>query len=199
MPKRSLHVLSRSEQLLLLSSLYQQGKIRDWAMIKLCMQTGLRNAELCSLNNLHLVKFGGVVTLLDIDPEIAFARPRQLPLSDSVRGSIKTYLQWKADHGHPLEPAAPLFCTLYTRKRLGTLDFYRIVLSASTVLPKQITPHDLRHTFATELYCVTQDLKVVQHALGLRSTKDLEIYQQYASVDRKQQQLQRAIEAIDSI
>ena len=44
----------------------------------------------------------------------------------------------------------------------------------------KLKPHDLRHTFAVELYRVTGDLKVVQKALGLRFVDVCKIYEPYA-------------------
>ena len=133
MNKQSFHILSHDEQILLLDSLYQNGKIRDWTLIQLCLKTGLRNAEVCALNNSQVVKFGAVVTVLDIEKDIAYSNPRQLPLIDSVRGALKIYYQWKAQHEMSLALDAPFFNTLYTHKRLVPLDFQRIMANASKV------------------------------------------------------------------
>ena len=128
----------------------------------------------------------------------ADGNPRQLPLADSVIEALKIYLQWKASHHQPVEAKAPFFCTLYTKKRLVPLDIQRIVKNASKVFSVNLTPHDLRHTFAVDLYRVLGDLSVVQQALGLRSIEAVKIYQKYDTVDGAQQeQLQRAIEAFD--
>ena len=188
-------ILTREEQRRLLNSYYQQGKIRDGSLIQLCLNTGLRNAEACGLNNNHILKFNTVVAMLDIDEEIAYAQPRQLPLTEPVRQALKTYLQWKEEYRQPLQPNAPFFCTLHTRNRLRPIIFQRIMEHGSRVLGFKVKPHDLRHTFAAELYRVTNDLEVVQKALGLRSLKAVQIYRNYAS-DEKQQQLRRAVDAL---
>jgi site-specific recombinase XerD len=107
MEKQKFHILSREEQSHLLDTLYHQGKIRDSALIHLCLQTGLCNAEACALNNDHLVKFDTVVSVFDIDAEITFAQQRQLPLADSVRAALTTYQKYaKFDISQQqLEPA----------------------------------------------------------------------------------------------
>jgi integrase len=112
------HVLSCSEQSNLLDALKADDRIRDWALIALCLKTGLRNAEVCALNNQHLIKYGGVVDVLDIDEDIAFGKRRQMLLDDSVRAVLDTYHRWKVSNGYPLDATAPFFTTLYTRKRL---------------------------------------------------------------------------------
>lgn len=199
MPEPSFYVLSHNEQILLLDSLYQRGKIRDWAMISLCLKTGLRNSEISALNNHHFIKFGSLVTLLNIDQQVAFAQPRQLPLTDSLRSTLKTYWQWKTDNQYSTEPNEPFFSTLYTHKRLTKVDVHRIVTKATQVLSKKITPHDLRHTFAFELYRVTSNLQVVQQALGLRSLKAVKVYEKYAlNTNSAQSPLKKAIEAIET-
>jgi len=43
-------------------------------------------------------------------------------------------------------------------------------------IEKRISPHGLRHTFATHLYASTSDLLVVQRALGHRNISTTEIY-----------------------
>lgn len=43
-------------------------------------------------------------------------------------------------------------------------------------IDKPLTPHSLRHTFATRLYARTNDLLVVQRALGHRQIATTEIY-----------------------
>jgi integrase len=134
----------------------------SWALIALCLKTGLRNAEACALNNEHLIRFGGVVGGLDIDASVAFSSPRTIQLDDSVRAVLSTYYHWKVERGDPLDAHAPFFTTLYTRKRLVPLDFQRIVRKASAVLGVRLKPHDQRLSFAVSLYRATGDLKAVQ-------------------------------------
>ncbi len=196
MSKPPYRVLSHDEKTCLLNSLYQQGRIRDWSLIHLCLNTGLRNAEACLLNNHHIEKFGTIVAVLDINEEIAHSQSRQLPLTAPVQGALKTYLQYKETHHQQLEPNAPFFTTLRTHLRLRPIIFQRIMERSSEMLGFKITPHDLRHTFATQLYQITNDLEAVRRALGLRSTKAVQIYKKYAPVDEKQLQLQQAVETL---
>jgi site-specific recombinase XerC len=185
------HILSDSEQSLVLGALQEDGRIRDWALIALSLKTGsgkprvfdLRNAEACALNNEHLIRFGSVVGGLDIDASVAFSSPRTIQLDDSVRAVLDTYYRWKVSTDYPLDATAPFFTTLYTRKRLVPLDFQRIVRKAKAVLGVQLKPHDQRLSFAVELLTATGDLKAVRRALGLGYVDALRVYRGYVSVD----------------
>jgi integrase/recombinase XerD len=199
MIKPPFHILSDDELSYLSDTLRKQAKIRDLALIQLCAATGLRNAEACALNNHHFIKFGAVVKVLDIDEHLAFAVPRQIPLSQNVREVVEIYWQWKEEHCYPLAPNAPFFCTLYTKKRLVPLDFHRIVKNASKILGFSLTPHALRHTFAAKLYHVTGELRVVQYALGLRSVEAVRIYQKCVQGSALSESLFQAIEASNSV
>ncbi len=185
MAKSSIRILSSHEQSILRDSLYQRGEIRDWSLVQLCLNTGLRSAEVCRLNNRHLLHLqsGIIVSVLDVDAKIAYHQPRQLPLTDIVRHALMLYWEWKVDHGASLDTDAPFFCTLRTNKRLVPLDIQRVIKRTSESLGFEITPPDLRHTYAAELYRATQDLKLVQACLGLSSLRAVRMYRHHTKVE----------------
>ena len=183
MAESEIRILNRGQQLLLRNLLRKRDKIRDWALIELCLGTGLRTAEVCRLNNSHLRQSEVIVSTLDVDAAIAYHQPRQLPLAALVRDALTIYWGWKVERGTPLAPEAAFFCTLRTSKRLVPLDLQRIIKRASGILGFEVTPHDLRHTYAMQRYGATTDLKVVQASLGLQSLRAVQMYRQLAKAE----------------
>lgn len=146
---------------------------RDSAIMELFYSSGLRLQELANLN------------VTDIDPYTESVRvlgkgkqERICPVGAPALAAIHRYRQEaKALDG-------PLFLSKL-RKRLSTrnigamLDKY--VLLAG--LPRGITPHKLRHSFATHLLDNGADLRSVQALLGHASLSTTQIYT-HVSVER---------------
>ncbi|RKU12718.1 hypothetical protein C6501_10575 [Candidatus Poribacteria bacterium] len=168
-------VLDELQQRILLEAL--NNRERDRMLVLFCLRTGLRNAEVCGMNIGDVLKFGNIVTTLEVRAEIAKNKvSRRIPLVHDVRDALHEFLQWKTEQGEKDESDSPLFCTLRTKNRLAPRDFQRIMEAASTMLGLRFTPHDLRHTFGTELYRATHDLESVRIALGHTSLHATQIY-----------------------
>ena len=168
-------VLDELQQRILLDAL--KNRERDRMLVLFCLRTGLRNAEACGMNIGDVFKFGNIVTTLEVRAEIAKNNvSRRIPLVHDVRDALYDFLQWKLEQGEKDELDSPLFCTLRTKNRLAPRDFQRIMEAASAMLGLRFTPHDLRHTFGTELYRATHDLESVRIALGHTSLDATLIY-----------------------
>ena len=168
-------VLDELQQRILLDAL--KNRERDRMLVLFCLRTGLRNAEACGMNIGDVFKFGNIVTTLEVRAEIAKNNvSRRIPLVHDVRDALYDFLQWKSEQGEKDELDSPLFCTLRTKNRLAPRDFQRIMEAASAMLGLRFTPHDLRHTFGTELYRATHDLESVRIALGHTSLDATLIY-----------------------
>ncbi len=168
-------VLDEGQQRILLNAL--QNKERDRMLVLFCLRTGLRNAEACGMDIGDVLKFGNIVTTLEVRAEIAKNKvARRIPLVHDVRDALHEFLLWKTEQGEKDESDSPLFCTLRTKNRLAPRDFQRIMEAASAMLGLRFTPHDLRHTFGTELYRATHDLESVRIALGHTSLDATLIY-----------------------
>lgn len=142
---------------------------RDHAIVALLVYAGLRLNELCMLDR------------SDVDfPErtilVRFAKRgkwRQLRLHPAAELALRGYLKTRSDE------LAPLFLSKRRRRIArrtveGMLDRYTPGLATS----KRITPHCLRHTFATALLRRCRDLRIVQRALGHASITTTTIYTQ---------------------
>lgn len=186
--KRAGHfrVMDSAQQKVILGALYQRirkdtkeitSAVRNRMLIFLCLRTGLRNNEATGLNVGDVYQFGSVVETLEVRESIAKGSvPRRLPLISEICASLSSFLQWKQRRGESLEHNAPLFCSLRSHKRLGNRDFQRIMDDASQILGMRFTPHDLRHTFATELARRTKDVNAVKMACGHSSLQATMIY-----------------------
>lgn len=139
---------------------------RDRALLELLFSTGLRVSELCSLNrdNIDLKQGefsirgkGGKIRLVFISPE--------------AKQALKSYLEQRKD----VEEA--LFVS-QNDARLTSRSVERLVhfhaIKAGIV--KKVTPHTLRHSFATDLLRNGADLRSVQLLLGHSNISTTQIY-----------------------
>ncbi|KIE42304.1 tyrosine-type recombinase/integrase [Geobacter anodireducens] len=144
--------------------------LRDRAMIEVLLGTGIRLGELAALD------------MDDIDLDAKHLRVRakgNVPqvkfIKTDLRTLLRRYLAERRRHGRPQMEA------LFLSNRDGRLCQRQIANRIAHWLrkagiEKELTPHGLRHTFATHLYGATNDLLVVQRALGHRDVSTTQIY-----------------------
>jgi integrase/recombinase XerC len=149
--------------------------LRDRVILETLYSCGIRVSELTGLDVMHLDLQEGLVRVLGKGN-----KERIVPLGSYARQAITAYLSLR---GNP--PAnAPLL--LNARKgRLTSRSVGRIVdkyiLKLATV--KKISPHTLRHTFATHLLEGGADLRAIQELLGHASLSTTQKYT-HVSIDR---------------
>jgi len=141
---------------------------RDLAILLLLYGAGLRVAEALSLTGRDLP----VGQTLRVTGKRA--KTRIVPLVLAVREAIQAYA---AACPYPLEGDAPLF----RGARGGPLnpDIVRRVVAGARRrlgLPDSLTPHALRHSFATHLLARGADLRALQELLGHASLSSTQIY-----------------------
>ncbi len=149
---------------------------RDRAMLELLYATGLRAAELVGLNHGHLFLDEGYLRALGKGK-----KERMLPLSGKVVPAIKEYLATKSPFQ---EPSAPLFLNRFG-SRLTTRSLRRIVkrYCQLTILTTDLSPHGLRHAFATHLLDSGASIRDIQELLGHSSLSTTQRYT-YVSIDK---------------
>ncbi len=146
--------------------------LRDHAMLQLLFSTGLRVSELCSLSR-----------DMDIDADEFSIRGkgekiRVVFISDDARKSVKKYLNKRVD----VDDA--MFIRLNKENARGgdmVLDkrsVERIVKQCAIKagISKKVTPHVIRHCFATDLLSNGADLRAVQMLLGHANISTTQIY-----------------------
>jgi len=172
--KRLPHFLSVQETVALLSApdtTTPQG-LRDRAILELLYASGMRAGELVGLNL-------GSVNLSQKEARVLGkgAKERIVLLGEPARRALEAYLQ----EGRPrlLNNKAPKALFL---NRLGTRLSARSVqeilsqCARQAGISQEVTPHTLRHTFATHLLDGGADLRVVQELLGHASLATTQIY-----------------------
>ncbi len=174
--KRTVEVLSREELERLFKAVDQTRKnaARDIAILETLYSTGLRVSELCSLNReqVDLKRREFMVRGKGSKPRIVF-------LSKKAVECIEDYLKKRDDHLKPLFLNNLKGDILdYERRRLTTVSIENIVrkyaLKAGII--KHVTPHTLRHSYATELLINGADIRSVQELLGHSSITTTQIY-----------------------
>lgn len=179
---RDLDLISSSELERLLSAPldFARGKpenepkiLRDKAILELFFSTGLRLSELTSLNrDLDLKKDEFSIRGKGDKVRVVF-------LSENAKEAIKNYLDKRAD----IDEA--LFVQVSRNKgerddlRLSPRSIERIVKYYATkagISKKKVTPHVLRHLFATDLLSAGADIRSVQMMLGHANISTTQIY-----------------------
>jgi integrase/recombinase XerD len=149
---------------------------RDRAALELAYATGLRASELVAVNESHLDEEPGMLRVLGKGRV-----ERWVPVGEIARDAVDV---WRRNGRAAL--AGPhagdaLFVSRRGR-RLSRLGFWTIVRdrAAAAGLSSRVSPHTLRHSFATHLLEGGADLRVVQELLG---HADLSTTQVYTRVD----------------
>lgn len=142
---------------------------RDRAILELLYSCGLRVSELVgiNLNNLDLISMS-VKVLGKGNKE------RMVPLGSKACTAIKTYLSQRLD----LKPEDDYLFVNSRGGRLSTRSIDRIIKKYAAIsgIPKNISPHVLRHTFATHLLGGGADLRAIQEMLGHKSLSTTQRY-----------------------
>jgi site-specific recombinase XerD len=147
--------------------------LRDKAILELFFSTGLRLSELCSLNrDLDLSKDEFSIRGKGEKVRVVF-------LSDSAKDAIRAYLKSRKDLDEPL-------FVQYSRNkmnnnksaRLTPRSIERIVkyYAIKAGISKKVTPHVIRHSFATDLLSNGADIRSVQMMLGHANIATTQIY-----------------------
>jgi len=153
--------------------------LRDRAILELLYACGVRVAELCALD----------VHDVDVDARRVRvmgkgAKERVVPVGDHAAAAVDRYLATGRPVLKPAEEAEPALFFNRRRKRLTPRDV-RAVLQRyvrATLGTRKVSPHTLRHTFATHLLEGGADIRTVQELLGHAS---LATTQRYTHVSRR--------------
>lgn len=171
---RQLDLISTDELSRLLSAPKgtSERMLRDRAILELLFSTGLRVSELASLNNDSIDLKKDEFTVRGKGEKV-----RVVFLSDAAREAVKAYLAVRKDMDEAL------FSQLGRGKkgkslRLTSRSIERLVdgYAIKAGIGKRVTPHTLRHSFATDLLGNGADIRSVQAMLGHANIATTQIY-----------------------
>jgi len=166
--KRLPAVLSQAEVARLIECC---GSLMQRAMVMTLYASGLRRAELCRLK------------VADIDSQRMVlhvqqgkgGRDRDVPLSPKLLGVLRDYWRW-------MKPKTYLFPGMENNWRADRPVTEKVVWIAVTNaakaagITKRVSPHTLRHSFATHLLEAGADLRTIQMLLGHAKLADTTVY-----------------------
>ncbi|MDY7543350.1 MULTISPECIES: site-specific tyrosine recombinase XerD [unclassified Cryobacterium] len=147
-------------------------QLRDKALLELLYATGARISEAVDLN---------VDDVLDLDVVRLTGKgdkQRLVPVGSFARAAVEAYLV----RGRPLlsarGPATPALFLGLRGRRLGRQNAWLLIRAAAerAGLEGHVSPHTLRHSFATHLLAGGADVRVVQELLGHSSVATTQLY-----------------------
>ena len=148
------------------------GPHRDYLFMRLMLKAGLRASEATALQPEHLSLMSGKLTVR----EGKGAKDRTLWVGEEVLGELQEWMNRRSGEADSSDFFLP------TRKgtEVATSHLRRSVKryarKAGIEEVDRVSPHTLRHTFATRLYRETSNIRMVQKALGHSDLSTTMIY-----------------------
>ena len=151
--------------------------LRDKAIISTLFCTGMRVSELCSLDREKVDVGGGEISIRGKGSKI-----RLVFLSDQTKKDLSEYLKKRADADEAMFIRIPRGKNALAKTadlRLTPRSIQRIIKKYAIkagIVGKNVSPHSLRHSYATDLLRNGADIRSVQALLGHSSVTTTQIY-----------------------
>ena len=148
------------------------AEVRDKAMFEVFYSSGLRLAELVSLD---VADAEGILRQAEVTVTGKGAKTRIVPVGSKARAAVETWLAQRAALAGAGEPA--LFVGARGRRISASSVRHALSQWARRLgLPQHVHPHMLRHSFATHVLQSSGDLRAVQEMLGHSSISTTQVY-----------------------
>ena len=174
-PERSLDLITPQEldRLMKTPDLATPRGLRDRAMLELLFSTGLRVSELCSLSTDDVDLSRDEFSVRGKGDKI-----RVVFLSDSARAAIRTYLKSRKDMSDAMFVQYGKNAGKANDLRLSPRSVERLIkrYAITAGITRKVTPHVIRHSFATDLLSNGADLRSVQALLGHANIATTQVY-----------------------
>lgn len=150
----------------------KMGGLRDRAILETLFSTGLRVSELAGLNASDINFERGEISVLGKGKKL-----RIVFLSEKALLFINQYLKSRGFELEDQKKDLPLFISSKnTRFSIRSIERIVAKYAASCGLSKKVSPHTLRHSFATDLLIAGADIRSVQSLLGHSSITTTQAY-----------------------
>ena len=148
--------------------------IRDKAMLEFAYATGMRVTEIISLNVEDVNIESATVTCQN------GSKKRNIPLGKMALDAVKEYINTARDVLVKSDKEKALFVNL-NGKRLTRQGVWKIIkyYQEQAHINKDITPHTLRHSFATHLLQNGAEIKAIQTMLGHSDISSTQVYMKF--------------------
>ena len=175
MPTREVNFLTENEvQDLLQAPLHYENNelkmTRDYAILNVLYSTGLRVSELISLKKSQLDTWSNQFSVM-----WKWSKIRAIFLTDLARSALDNYLSMRTDDSEYLfvsMSSNSMWKPLSRNSVEALVKYYKDLVW----IKKKVTPHVLRHSFATSLLKKWADIRAVQTLLGHSSITTTQIY-----------------------
>ncbi len=144
---------------------------RNKAMLELLYATGIRVSELLNLTLANYNEEGEFIKIMGKG-----SKERIIPISDITVKYLNLYINEYRNFLLKV-PSSYIFIN-YNGQKMSRQGFFKILksLCQERNIEKEISPHTLRHSFATHLLNNGADLRVIQELLGHENIKTTQIY-----------------------
>lgn len=164
------------EQILAQINTESDTGLRDRAIIELLFSSGLRVSELVNLNRDHVN-----TTRREFMVRGKGQKDRPVFISESASLHVKNYLKTRSDSLPPLFISYSRNNEITTSgdyRRLGARSIQRIINKYTRLagITKHVSPHTMRHSFATDLLMNGADIRSVQAMLGHSNISTTQVY-----------------------
>lgn len=172
LPERGLDLITPAELARLMEAARgtEEKNLRDSAILELLFSTGLRVSELCALNS-----------DIDLTQESLSVRGkgdkvRVVFISPTAKNAVTAYLKARKDMAEALFVNVPIGKSIPSRLTPRSVERIIKQCAIKAGITKKVTPHVLRHVFATDLLSNGADIRSVQQLLGHASINTTQIY-----------------------
>ena len=172
LPERELDLISPAElgRLMQAANGTEEKDLRDKAILELFFSTGLRVSELCALDSdLDLTQDSFSVRGKGEKVRVVF-------LSPTAKTAVAAYLKARKDMAEALFVNSRTDTSIPSRLTPRSVERIIKKCAIKAGITKKMTPHVLRHVFATDLLNNGADIRSVQQLLGHASINTTQIY-----------------------
>lgn len=162
-----------TDQIQLLYDCISENNIRDRTLFKVMVQTGMRISELINLKVEDVDLKGGFIFIRHGKGN----KERYIPIANSLGSQLAEYMDYRSNITNEYLFYKKTHVNKYGPLRRETINAFLKDLSIKAgINPDMVSPHILRHTFATLNLCKGLDIYILSNVMGHSSINTTQIY-----------------------